>query len=139
MALNLITRSTAERTQWAPVSIVLLGLVAFVMVTTHRKPFAGETLLRYVKGERFSLVLYLNQEVTPVANRDMASLTRALVATALYHGGTFYLPYQQHYTRADVARAYPEIDDFFALKRQHDASLLFRNSLYERYADPAAK
>ncbi|MGZ5404613.1 MAG: hypothetical protein ACXWDL_08195 [Nocardioides sp.] len=36
--LNLITRSAAERALWAPVSIVLLGLVAFVMVTTNRKP-----------------------------------------------------------------------------------------------------
>jgi hypothetical protein len=33
--LNLITRSTAERTLWAPVSIVLLLLVASVMVTTR--------------------------------------------------------------------------------------------------------
>ena len=36
VVLNLITRSTAERALWAPVSILLLGLVAFVMVTTHR-------------------------------------------------------------------------------------------------------
>ena len=35
--LNLITRSTAERAVWAPVSIVLLVLIAFVMVTTHRR------------------------------------------------------------------------------------------------------
>lgn len=38
VVLNLITRSTAERALWAPVSILLLGLVAFVMVTTHRNP-----------------------------------------------------------------------------------------------------
>jgi hypothetical protein len=38
VVLNLITRSTAERALWAPVSILLLVLVAFVMVTTHRAP-----------------------------------------------------------------------------------------------------
>ncbi|MGZ5416983.1 MAG: hypothetical protein ACXWDI_07370 [Nocardioides sp.] len=38
VVLNLITRSAAERALWAPVSILLLGLVVFVMVTTHRKP-----------------------------------------------------------------------------------------------------
>ena len=37
VALNLITRSTAERALWAPVSMLLLGLVAFVMVTSHRE------------------------------------------------------------------------------------------------------
>jgi len=36
VVLNVITRSTAERTLWAPVSIVLLLLVAIVMVTTRR-------------------------------------------------------------------------------------------------------
>lgn len=110
---------------------------AVLLNASIRSVQEGETLLRYAKGERFSLVLYLSQEVTAAANRDMAALTTALVATALDHGGTFYLPYQQHYTRADVARAYPEIDGFFALKRRHDPGLLFRNSLYERYADPA--
>lgn len=34
--LNLLTRSTSERALWAPVSAVLLALVAFVMLGTHR-------------------------------------------------------------------------------------------------------
>ncbi len=93
-------------------------------------------MLGYAAEERFSLVLYLSQEVTPRANRDMAGLTRALVASALEHGGTFYLPYQQHYTRADLERAYPELDAFFALKRRYDPGLLLMNSLYSRYAAP---
>ena len=38
VVLNLITQSAAERAVWAPVSIVILGLVAFVMIATHRKP-----------------------------------------------------------------------------------------------------
>lgn len=36
VVLNLITRSAAERALWAPVSVVLLGLVALAMVTTNR-------------------------------------------------------------------------------------------------------
>ncbi len=35
--LNLMTRSPAERTVWAPVSIALLALIAFVMAPTHRQ------------------------------------------------------------------------------------------------------
>ncbi len=34
----------------------------------------------------------------------MAHLTSALVSTALDHDGTFHLPYQQHYTRAELER-----------------------------------
>ncbi len=37
VVLSIITRSTAERALWAPVSIVLLLLVATVMVTTTRR------------------------------------------------------------------------------------------------------
>jgi hypothetical protein len=36
VVLNIITRSTAERALWAPVSIVLLLLVFTVMVATRR-------------------------------------------------------------------------------------------------------
>ena len=35
VVLNLITRSSAERALWAPASIVLLGLVTYVMAATH--------------------------------------------------------------------------------------------------------
>ena len=38
VVLNIITRSTAERALWAPVSIVLLLLIATVIVTTRRTP-----------------------------------------------------------------------------------------------------
>ena len=37
VVLNLITRSASERALWAPVSLVLLALVVFVMVRTTRK------------------------------------------------------------------------------------------------------
>jgi FAD/FMN-containing dehydrogenase len=93
-------------------------------------------MLDYARGERFSVVLYLSQRVNTPGRRDMAHLTRTLVGTALDHDGTFYLPYQQHYTRAELQRAYPMVNDFFALKARHDPDLLFRNSFYSRYADP---
>ncbi len=94
-----------------------------------------EVLLDYARGERFSVVLYLSQDVSAESNQDMASLNRALVELALARDGTFYLPYQQHYTRDQLERAYPMIADFFALKRQHDPELLLMNSFYSRYAE----
>lgn len=41
--LNLITRSTGERALWAPVSLLLLALVTFVMVTSRRQRGAPAT------------------------------------------------------------------------------------------------
>lgn len=41
VVLNLITRSTAERALWAPVSVVLLALVVHVMARTRARPAVG--------------------------------------------------------------------------------------------------
>lgn len=79
------------------------------------------------------MVLYLSQEVSDPGNVDMASLTQALVAASLEHGGTFYLPYQQHYTREQVAQAYPRLEEFFETKHRYDPDLRFRNSFSERF------
>ncbi|MGC5583880.1 FAD-binding oxidoreductase [Ornithinimicrobium sp. W1665] len=97
--------------------------------SVHRE----DVVLDYAQGERFSVVLYLSQEVSEAGNEDMASLTRALVASSLELGGTFYLPYQQHYTREQVAQAYPRLEEFVATKRRYDPGLRFQNSFWVRY------
>lgn len=93
-----------------------------------------DVLLDYAQGERFSVVLYLSQEVSDAANADMADLTRALVGSSLDLGGTFYLPYQQHYTPEQVHQAYPRLDEFFETKHRYDPEVRFRNSLLARFA-----
>lgn len=98
--------------------------------SVHREDIA----LDYAQGDRFSLVLYLSQQVSDAGNVDMADLTRHLIAASLKHGGTFYLPYQQHYTREQVAQAYPELDRFFAAKRRYDPTLRFQNSFFANYS-----
>ena len=55
------------------------------------------------------------------------------------HGGRFFLPYQLHYTPAQLERAYPEIGTFFAAKRDWDPNGLFSNTWYARYAPLVAK
>ncbi|MFK5634054.1 hypothetical protein [Ornithinimicrobium sp. LYQ103] len=97
--------------------------------SVHRE----DILLDYAQGERFSVVLYLSQAVSEAGNEDMACLTRALVATSLELGGTFYLPYQQHYTREQVVQAYPRLDEFFAVKRRYDPGMRFQNSFSARF------
>ena len=94
----------------------------------------ADVMLDYARGDRLAVVLYLSQEVSVAGNQDMADLNQELIEDALRHDGTFYLPYQQHYTPAQLRRAYPMIDSFFALKRTYDPGLLFMNSFYAKYA-----
>ena len=44
-------------------------------------------------------------------------------------GGRFFLPYQLHYTAAQLERSYPEIGAFFAAKRRWDPEGRFSNTL----------
>lgn len=98
---------------------------------------AERNALSYAPREAFSVVLYLNQKTDAAGNAAMARLTSDLIDLAAVHGGRFFLPYQLHYSGAQLERSYPEIGAFFAEKRKWDPDGLFSNSWYERYA-PAA-
>jgi FAD/FMN-containing dehydrogenase len=94
----------------------------------------SDVLLDYARGNRLSVVLYLSQQISADADADMSALNRELLDAALERGGTFYLPYQQHYTNEQVAQAYPMIEEFFAVKKRYDPEGRFRNSIYDRFA-----
>lgn len=113
---------------------VLSAHEAQLLSASIRAVHDEDVMLDYAQGDRLSVVLYLSQKVDVDGNRDMARISQALIASALRHGGTFYLPYQQHYTPAQLRAAYPMVDDFFALKRRYDPDLRFMNSFYSRYA-----
>ncbi|MBA2306857.1 FAD-binding oxidoreductase [Candidatus Dependentiae bacterium] len=91
-------------------------------------------LLTYAPQDMFALVLYLNQRATPGALKAMEKVTGQLIDITTKFGGTFFLPYQLHYTKAQLLAAYPSIDTFFALKRKYDPHLLFMNTFYAKYA-----
>jgi FAD/FMN-containing dehydrogenase len=93
------------------------------------------TMLNYAPEEMFAIVLYLNQRVNEKALLAMEKLTRDLIDLALKYNGTFFLPYQLYCTAQQLHTAYPNIDEFFALKRKYDPSLLFMNNFYAKYAE----
>ncbi len=66
-------------------------------------------------------------------NEILQKTTSDLIDVAQRAGGTYYLPYQLFYSRDQLQRCYPEIDDFFAAKKKYDPSGLFSNKFYEKY------
>ena len=92
-----------------------------------------DSFLPYAREPVFGIVMYFNQARTPAADDGMRALTRDLIDAALSLGGTYYLPYRLHATRAQFEQAYPMAQQFFALKRRYDPAGLFRNSFYEAY------
>ncbi len=87
-------------------------------------------MLNYAPEDMFAVVLYLNQKVTTKSLEAMKLLTQQLIDLVLKFKGTFFLPYQLSYTSAQLHKAYPHIDHFFAFKRKYDPELLFMNNFY---------
>jgi FAD/FMN-containing dehydrogenase len=93
-----------------------------------------DNVLTYAPTEMFAVVLYLNQSIDAAGHAGMRALTGELIDLAAGLGGTFFLPYQLHYSAEQLQRSYPAIKEFLAAKRQYDPSGLFTNTFYEKYA-----
>ena len=93
----------------------------------HRRVVQAQFLDLLEKG-------YLNQRTTAAGTAAMRRLTQSLIDLSASVGGTFFLPYQLHYTPQQLERAYPAISEFFRAKRRYDPGLLLTNTFYETYA-----
>ena len=91
------------------------------------------TALPYAKENMFGFVLYFNVKFNDRDNQILQKTTQDLIDIAQLSGGTFYLPYQLYYSKVQLQKCYPEIDDFFAAKKKYDPIGLFSNKFYEKY------
>jgi FAD/FMN-containing dehydrogenase len=108
-----------------------------VAATLRDVPEDTESALPFAKCHAIAFVLYHNQELSEEGYKKSGELTRDLIDLAARCGGTFYLPYQLHYTPEQLRRAYPEVDAFFATKRKYDPHGVFSNAWFEKYATRA--
>jgi FAD/FMN-containing dehydrogenase len=92
-----------------------------------------QSVLAYAPAPRISAVMSFSQAKTAEAEADMQQMTRNLIERVLAVGGSFYLPYRLHARREQVARAYPAVAGFVAVKRQYDPSLRFQNALWTKW------
>jgi FAD/FMN-containing dehydrogenase len=91
------------------------------------------TTLNYAKQDMFAYVLYFNQRFNEREAQVLQKTTADLIDLALGLDGTYYLPYQLYYSKDQLRRAYPRVDEFFAAKKIYDPDELFTNKFYEKY------
>jgi len=91
------------------------------------------TTLNYARQDMFAYVLYFNQKFNEREGQILQKTTSELIDLALGLDGTYYLPYQLFYSRDQLRRAYPRIDEFFAAKKTYDPDEIFTNKFYEKY------
>jgi FAD/FMN-containing dehydrogenase len=104
-------------------------LNASVRIVHQEKNF-----LTYSPEPAFSLVLYINQSTDDEGSRRMRKATEELIDLTIAHKGRFFLPYQLYYSRDQLQRSYPQINDFFAAKLKYDPTEVFTNTFYQKYA-----
>ena len=107
---------------------------ALLLNASVRVVHREDNLLTYAPEDRMlAIVLYLNQTTTREGNDQMVRITREVIDLSTRHRGRFFLPYQLHYSREQLERAYPEIGAFFGARREFDPQGLFTNTFAERF------
>ena len=107
------------------------NLLNVTIRTVHKD---NVTALPYAREDMFGFVLYFNVRFNDEDNEILKKTTTDLIDVAERAGGTFYLPYQLFYSTEQLRKSYPNIDDFFALKKKYDSLGLFTNKFYEKYS-----
>jgi FAD/FMN-containing dehydrogenase len=94
-----------------------------------------ETLLAWAR-ERFACVIFnLHVEHTPEDIEWNAETFRQLIDAGIAHNGSYYLTYHRWARKDQVARCYPQMREFLALKKRHDPEELFQSNWYRHYRD----
>ena len=102
----------------------------------HRRPAClacGPFYFFYAKQNMFAFVLYFNVKFNDRDNEILRQTTQNLIDLSKTVGGTYYLPYQLFYSKKQLRKSYPEIDEFFAKKEKYDPIGLLTNKFYEKY------
>ena len=91
------------------------------------------TFLKYAPKNMYAFVFYYRIDCTGKGDNNLRKIHELLVDKVLELGGTFYLPYRPHYSYEQLVKAYPNIGEFFALKRKYDEGEMFWNMWYGEY------
>jgi len=98
-----------------------------------------ETYLNYAKSDMYAFVFYYRIDCDKTGDTRLKYIHNLLVNKTLAFGGTFYLPYRHHYTRNQLELAYPNINNYFGLKKVYDPSEMFINKWYTAYSSKLDK
>lgn len=102
-------------------------------VSIRHSPADAESVMAWARQDVFCFVIYFKERVLSESVRLVGDWTRELIESALELGGSYYLPYQLHATRAQFERAYPQHAEFVAIKERYDPARRFSNEMWRKY------
>lgn len=111
-------------------------LLTLLNITIRVVEHDTDSMLPYsaTPGGSFAFVLYYRLRRTSEAIQLLATYHNKLANITLAENGTFYLPYQHHYSNEQLLAAYPGFEHFVELKNKYDPESRFSNLWWEHYA-----
>jgi FAD/FMN-containing dehydrogenase len=101
-------------------------------ISIRHAPKDARTLMSWGREDVFAFVVYYKQRLGDKTQTAVADWTRAMIALALKHEGSYYLPYQLHATADQFRNAYPHATRFSKLRKDLQAQRL-TNTLWSQY------
>ena len=92
-----------------------------------------ETVLAWARQRYACIVINLHVVHTPERQRRAADAFRRLIDLAIERGGSFYLTYHRHATRAQIEVCYPRFAEFLRKKLEFDPGERFQSEWYRHY------
>jgi FAD/FMN-containing dehydrogenase len=89
-----------------------------------------ETVLAWAQGRRACVIFNLHVEHTADGIARSGEAFRALIDLALARGGSFFLTYHRHATRAQLLAGYPRLSEFLRAKDTYDPTCVFASEWY---------
>lgn len=93
-----------------------------------------KTKLSYAQeGDRFAIVLFFNQKLSPKEIQKTKIWVRQVIDYLIAHEGSYYLPYQHFATLEQFRACYPNWKSVISYKQSVDPAGLFDNGLFADY------
>lgn len=93
-----------------------------------------ESFLRWARESWACVIFNLHTAHDAPALTHTAICKRALIDLAIEFGGSYYLTYHRHASRAQLEQCYPQFAAFEEAKRRYDPELRFASDWYRHYA-----
>jgi FAD/FMN-containing dehydrogenase len=92
-----------------------------------------ETFLAWAREDWACVIFNLHVRHDLAGQAHAADAFRRLIDLAIACGGSYYLTYHRHATRAQVESGHPRLREFLALKRRHDPHGRFQSDWYRHH------
>jgi len=92
-----------------------------------------ETFLPWAREDYACVIFNLHVRHDRTGEAHAANAFRRLIDMAIRRGGSFYLTYHRHATRAQIEACHPQFREFLRLKRVYDPGEQFQSDWYRHY------